>query len=348
MKRSILLLGVALSGATGWSQSGGYQAVPFEQIAGPNRSIHDPQTHVSATVPLGWNLRRAQRNDKGETSIAFVVAKTPAAAPSLYYQFSDTARAAAGDIQATLRDGAAKKAQQRAATDGFAGYANRADSFVARQIGGLPALSWAADYTRQDRAWSEYLTRVASDRGTILFFLNAPADEMAAVRPAFERMIETVRIGGPVMAQIGEMSTVQLVDVARVAPGGSAGAPDGLSFRFLVARNSGVEGKPTIKETKDMGIAGQSYQRGNQQKLGKAIEPTTVIAGVEKFVADYPNAAGLIASDPASTYLLTITLPGAALEAGADAAIILNVGFNQAVEKLTFHTKVPDRPATGD
>src|SRR5687767_6986084 len=103
MKRCVLVgLALALCPA-GWSQ---YQSVPFEQIAGPNRSINDPQARLSASVPLGWTLRRAGRSEKGEISIMFGSAKTPAAVPNLYYLINETSRAPLpGDVEAMLRGG---------------------------------------------------------------------------------------------------------------------------------------------------------------------------------------------------------------------------------------------------
>ena len=345
MKRTARLCAALLLAATLGAQAQ-FQPLPFEQIAGPNRSIYDPKAKLSATVPAGWTLRRAGRSDKGETSILLGSPKTPAAAPTLYYGFSDTARPLPADVPAMLRDGAAKKAQQRLERDGATGYANRAESFAAKKIGGLPALSWEASYTKEGQPWLEFLTRIATDRGTILFFLNAPEGEMAAVRPAFERMIETTRIGAPVTAQIGEMAFVQLLEVSRLEAK-AGGAPDGVTFTFLVARNAGVTGQFTIKETKDMGIAGQSYLRGTNEKLGENFGPTTTMHGGQ-YVTTRPKLAALAAVDVTDAQILTIELPGAPLEAGAEAAIHLNVGFNKAVEKLTFYTKVPGRSVAGD
>src|SRR5688572_6279260 len=68
MKRTLLVFAAMLLCSPVWSQSQ-YQPVPFEEIAGPNRSIRDPKSGVSATVPLGWMLRRAGRKENGETSI---------------------------------------------------------------------------------------------------------------------------------------------------------------------------------------------------------------------------------------------------------------------------------------
>jgi hypothetical protein len=93
-----------------------------------------------------------------------------------------------------LRDEARRKVEQRVKQEGIADYKNQPESFVFWEVGGHAALSWSADYTLSGQKWTEYLTAALSENCLALFFLKAPADQVALVRPKYEQMIKTLRM----------------------------------------------------------------------------------------------------------------------------------------------------------
>lgn len=138
--------------------------------------------------------------------------------------------------------------------------------------------------------------------------------------------------------QTGKMSTVKLLATARV----TQPAPDGLRFLFLVTPAVGVNAeKPTIKETRDFTVAGQSYQQKSLVALGRKYEPSTAFDSAEGFFAKQPGARSLAPENIQGAKILTITMGGAALTTGATGEIVVHLGFGLEAEDFTFSFRVP-------
>ena len=181
---------IALLGAPLWSQP-----ISIDEISGPDNSILDGQFGVSCRYPAGWIIRGAARWGDQATTIFFGAPEAGQAAPNLYYRkFHAPLLNPSGGAESWLRDEARRKVDQRVKQEGIADYKNRPESFVFREIGGHAALSWSADYTRSGEKWAEYLTAVLSENGLALFFLQAPADQIALIMPKYEEMINALQM----------------------------------------------------------------------------------------------------------------------------------------------------------
>lgn len=140
--------------------------------------------------------------------------------------------------------------------------------------------------------------------------------------------------------QTGRMSTIHLLATGRV----TQGAPDGVRFLFMVTPNPGISGAPTIKETRDFLIAGNSYQERTQAEIGRRIEPETVLDSASGFFKQQPGARRLAPEKIDGAHILAISIRGAKLEAGERGEIGVSFGFNKEVEPFTFAFVVPPRP----
>jgi hypothetical protein len=138
--------------------------------------------------------------------------------------------------------------------------------------------------------------------------------------------------------QTGALATVQLLATGR--PSGGP-APDGMQFLFLVKRGAGVEGSPTLKETRDFTVAGSSYQDMTQAELGQRFEPRTSMDTADAFFSKQPGLRGLAPADVGGGYILTIAISGAKLPAASNVEITLHVGFGKAVEPFKFTATSP-------
>jgi hypothetical protein len=187
MKRCILVFAVISLCIPAWSQS-----IPLGEIIGDDRSIRDPLYGLSARYPAGWNVRGVTRWGDRETTIYFG-APSPSSFPTLYYRIYSGPAAMPTAAEAYLREEAERKAEQRV-SGGLADYANVVNSFSFKTLGGFPALSYAARFTGGGRTQCEYFVRVLSPNGVAVFFLRAPVEEFEALRPAFDTMVESVRL----------------------------------------------------------------------------------------------------------------------------------------------------------
>jgi hypothetical protein len=188
MKRCLLLLAVISVGASLQSQS-----IPLGEIVGEDRSIRDPLYGVSARFPTGWSVRGVTRWGDRETTIYFAPPGLSNAFPTLYYRMYSNPLPLPTDAEESLRDEARRKEEQRI-TGGLADYANVVNSFAAKTISGHPALSYTARFTGGGKTQVEYFVRVLSTSGIALFFLRAPVEEFESLRPAFDAMIESLRL----------------------------------------------------------------------------------------------------------------------------------------------------------
>lgn len=60
--------------------------------------------------------------------------------------------------------------------------------------GSLRALSWTGRFETGGKKQSEYQTRVLGEKDAALVFMIGPAERVEALRPAFDRLIETIRL----------------------------------------------------------------------------------------------------------------------------------------------------------
>ena len=160
-----------------------------KDLMAPGNTFFDPEYRVTGKYPEGWSMRTSARWGTKETTLFFADPEYPAARPSLYYRiFPEPMQLADAQVDGWLREQAVAKANQRV-TSGMADYVN--GEMVSRMIGDRPALTWTGSYTRNGEPWGEYLTRIYSPTGTTLFFMNARAENLPALIPKFERMINT-------------------------------------------------------------------------------------------------------------------------------------------------------------
>jgi hypothetical protein len=187
MKRIILIMFVSVCAAL-WAQS-----IPLGEIIGDDRSIRDPLYGLTARYPNGWTVRGVTRWGDRETTIYMGPNAAPNAFSTLYYRVYAAPLPLPAAAEGYLRDEAKKRAERRV-TGGLADFENIAGSFVFKQIGGHPALGYVSSYNAGGKMLGEYLVRVQSEKGIAQFLLRAPIEEIDALRPDFDAMIESVRL----------------------------------------------------------------------------------------------------------------------------------------------------------
>ncbi len=167
------------------------------EFSGPNRSVHDPKFGLTLTYPDGWKVNEVKRWGDQQTTIFFEITGQPEPSPSLYYRVYHQPRPIASDsLPAYLREEAKKK--ETARRENLPDYTNRADSFKMLMLGGYTGCSWAADFTGPTGDKSvEYFVRLQTDVADVMFFLQAPADQMEPLRPVVERLMAGLRMPLP-------------------------------------------------------------------------------------------------------------------------------------------------------
>jgi hypothetical protein len=188
MKRCIFVFALITLCASLWSQS-----IPLGEIVGDDRTIRDDLYGLTARYPVGWTVRGVTRWGDRETTI-FLGAPSQSAEtfPTLYYRIFASPTPVSSP-ESYLREEAEKKADQRV-RGGLADYANVVDSFEFKTIGGHPALAYAARFTGGGGTQCEYFVRVMSPNGVALFFLRTSLEEFEGLRPAFDVMVESLRL----------------------------------------------------------------------------------------------------------------------------------------------------------
>jgi hypothetical protein len=142
--------------------------------------------------------------------------------------------------------------------------------------------------------------------------------------------------------QDGQRATSTLLATARVS---GPSVPDGMRFLFLVARKPETTGQFTLKETRDFLLAGESYQERTKADLGKQFEPSTAFDTAEGFFGKQPAMRGLAPDDIKGMYILTVSIGGTQLSAGATGEVTLNAGFDKQIEPFTFRFAIPPEPS---
>ncbi|MCX6950656.1 MAG: hypothetical protein NTV51_00470 [Verrucomicrobia bacterium] len=170
------------------------QSVTPTEVAKADGRVQDAEYGVAFVCPPGWSSSGAHRWGDMESTIVVESKALPDAQFGIYSQVYYEPFAPAEGFPAWLRAEADRKARLRATSDGFLDYANRADSFVAREIGGHPALSWSADYSAAGRKYRELLALVISESNRVLYFAKVPADQVAKLQPDFDALLASTRL----------------------------------------------------------------------------------------------------------------------------------------------------------
>jgi hypothetical protein len=164
------------------------------EFMGPDRSVHDPKYGLTATYPTEWEVKDVKRWGNQQTTVFFAITKAPEPAPSLYYRVYRQPRTIApAAMAAFVREEAKKKETSR--RENLPDYTNRADSLKLLTIGGNAACTWAADFTTPEgEKWAEYFVRIQTATADAMFFLQAPADQLEPLRPAVDRLMESLKM----------------------------------------------------------------------------------------------------------------------------------------------------------
>jgi hypothetical protein len=189
MKPTLLLL-VGLFSAP-WASA---QPIPDAQLTGPDRTIHDADYGLAFVCPPGWTLGQGVHWGDRQGTIFLQASTAPKVVLSVTYSVFTEPLEPKDGFEAWLRGEAATKAKLQARGDGLADYANRADSFVVRTIGGCTALSWVADYTKGGRKWCELLTQVVAATGQALFSMKVPADQVGDLLAGYDALVTSTRL----------------------------------------------------------------------------------------------------------------------------------------------------------
>lgn len=142
----------------------------------------------------------------------------------------------------------------------------------------------------------------------------------------------------------GKLSEVRLISVSRLdakAMAAAKGAPDGLTFHFVVMRKPDA-GPLALKETRDFLVVGESYQAKTKAELGKQFEPSTEVNDAGKFFAQHPAFAAS-APKEGKALVISVTIGGAKLSFGTNVEVTLHVGAGKQVESFTLGAVVPEK-----
>src|SRR5271157_217521 len=152
----------------------------------------DPEFAVSLEMPSGWKVAEAFRGgDHGTT--ARLIGLENQDAGSLYFKMRpNPARSEEEAYQLLLANPASKAAARVAA--GLADYRIRSGSVERRTVGGRPAVSCVAEFTRDGVKMVEYLTWVSGENASALFFAEAANPEFDALRPRLDPIIATLKL----------------------------------------------------------------------------------------------------------------------------------------------------------
>lgn len=144
----------------------------------------------------------------------------------------------------------------------------------------------------------------------------------------------------------GTLSVVTLVDVSRLPPEllrvALPGAEDGLVFLFLIVKQPGADGVPTLREPRDFRIDRASYHKRTVAALGAAIAPVTFLEDAKDFLARVNPSAGTPPPIPeGEAYVMVTTIGGARLPERGEGELEVEVGFGGATETMPFRFAVP-------
>ena len=208
------------------SPAGTPREILLNEISGPNNTIFDRKLGVTATLPAGWSIQSATRHGtnnllwpgpEGFNDIMFSTPeKTESTVARMDYQIYENPRPMpTSEVDAWLRVWTTNVVARRRSVGGITDYNNRQGSFVSRTVGGRPALSWVADFTRDGAKWTVYWTLIRSEKGHAAVFFQAPTTEIDASRPAYESLVESVRLDAIRTANASPVEGARIKTIAR-------------------------------------------------------------------------------------------------------------------------------------
>jgi len=169
---------------------------------------------------------------------------------------------------------------------------------------------------------------------------------MAGLAIALAVAVASAHAEGPPASSSGELSTVTLIDVSRLPSelidDVQPGAEDGLVFLFLIVKQPGAEGIPTVREMRDFEIDRVSYRKSTTEKLGAIVEPVTFLEDANDFLARVTPGAEVDRIVPnGEAYVVVTTIGGARLPERGTGALQVEVGWGGKTEVVSFTFAVP-------
>jgi hypothetical protein len=170
------------------------QTFDFKPVAPSTGAMEyrDPEFAVSVKVPQGWKVGQAFRWGDHETT-ARLIGPENADGGALYFKMSSSGARSEEEEYAMLSRNPELKAAQRVAV-GMEDYRIRLGSVERRTVGGRPALSCVADFTRNGVTMAEYLTWVSGEHASAQFFAQVAASELDGLRHRLDSIIETLNL----------------------------------------------------------------------------------------------------------------------------------------------------------
>jgi hypothetical protein len=169
------------------------QPPPVAEGPASDTVVQEPNSPVSFRLPAGWSVANVNHWGDHQTTIRFRQT-TEGLGYSLYYQFPANPPVG-GDPSAELDTAIPNQVHERQTEEGVADYRVRPESVRKLEIGGLPAISFLADYRKNEAPYQEYLLRVIGKSCRAQFFFSLPAglDVEYAIR-RLEPIAATLRI----------------------------------------------------------------------------------------------------------------------------------------------------------
>ena len=163
-----------------------FQAVPTATgDASGETEYRDPEFAVCVKMPQGWKVGDAFRWGDHQTT-ARLIGPGDANAGSLYFKMVP------GFHRQPPGNPEGKTAER--VREGLADYTIRPASVERRTIGGQPAVSFVADFTRDRARMVEYVTWVSGENATAEFFARVPASELVGLRKRLDPIIESLKL----------------------------------------------------------------------------------------------------------------------------------------------------------
>ncbi len=197
--------------------------IPLEFVLNGDSAILDRKFNFSATLPARWTIQGAGRDVSGIANVIRFIASDVPESISQFKNYSGQLNYWSGtpgalstdspeswtnalgpkpitstELDAWLRNYARLWDKQRnnnqIFTFGYSDYKHRPESIVLRTIGGHRAVTWTADFTRNNPGWTEFITVIYGEKVMARFTAWVPAAKIDALRPGYESLAESIRL----------------------------------------------------------------------------------------------------------------------------------------------------------
>jgi WD40 repeat protein len=180
-----------------------------EMILGSDNSILDRKFGLGAMLPNGWTVSSAVRQGNGGSVVQITSSelREANARPRIIYwptkpwanpgsPANDFAASGAKPTTPQEVDGWLRKrvSDNIEAYSKMAGHMTKVEGQASSVINEHRALTITGSYTRNGKSWSEVITTIYSDNVIVHFDLQAPTEKLAAIRPSFERLVESISL----------------------------------------------------------------------------------------------------------------------------------------------------------